>query len=130
MEGAPSSGRKRRLEKHLYFDAEEWMRVEARMRSLGHTNFSAFTRTLVLGRPIPTRPDRGAQAEALLRELNRLGVNLNQIARNVNSAHVASFEQVEAARKLMEQSRTLIERFTSGGGRGGDETDPDQDDAG
>jgi len=55
----------------------EWLREQAGRAGLSETE---FMRRRVLGRPIPPAPSRSSDP-ALVSELNRIGVNVNQLAR-------------------------------------------------
>ena len=50
---------------------------------------SAFVRILALGKPLPKRVGKPRSADpALVRELSRIGANMNQIARTLNTANL------------------------------------------
>jgi len=54
------------------------------------------------------RPRQPAEIGDLYREINRIGVNINQIARSVN-AGIATVEDVRQARFLLRQVYQLME---------------------
>jgi len=67
----------------LRLTASERAYVEAQAAAAGARSVSDYCRAAILGRQVRARP--AASDPALLVELNRAGVNLNQIARAVNS---------------------------------------------
>jgi hypothetical protein len=89
--GAKASAEPTRKQKKIYFSDAEWAEVGAAAEARGMAP-SEFLRETMLegirtGRvKTVTRVIRPAVNEATIRELNRIGVNLNQIARVADEA--------------------------------------------
>ncbi|MGE7371425.1 plasmid mobilization protein [Neorhizobium sp. NPDC001467] len=88
--------RKGRLVNVRVTDAEH-EKIEAAAKSAG-MSVSAFFRSLMLEgagvRPILTRDDRLVMA-ALLEDMRKIGVNLNQVARAINSGKVVHPAEID-----------------------------------
>ncbi|KTR92598.1 hypothetical protein NS220_14250 [Microbacterium testaceum] len=100
------------MRKALSFSAGEWERVERRMRAAGARKFEPFARAAVLDGEV--RVQRVAFDPSVLRvELARIGNNINQIARHVNTESGVTFEEMRAARMLLTQVQASISRALS-----------------
>lgn len=79
-----------------YLTQDEFLRFEARWRASGATK-AAFVRAALSGAPPRARPS-GARRE-LIAELNRIGVNLNQLTKAVNAGRIdrGFSDQLDAA---------------------------------
>lgn len=99
--------RSRPVRKALSFTEAEWLRVERRMTAAGARKFEPFARTAVLDGEVKVQ--RVAFDPSKLRaELSRIGNNVNQIARHVNTEDVVTYEEMRAARMLLVQVQALI----------------------
>lgn len=99
--------RSRPVRKALSFSAGEWERVERRMIAAGARKFEPFARAAVLDGEVKVK--RVAFDPSQLRaELSRIGNNVNQIARHVNTEDVVTYEEMRAARMLLVQVQALI----------------------
>lgn len=99
--------RSRPVRKAVSFSASEWQRVERRMEAAGARKFEPFARAAVLEGEV--RVQRVAFDPSQLRvELSRIGNNVNQIARHVNTDDVVTYEEMRAARMLLVQVQALI----------------------
>lgn len=85
----------------------EWLREQASRAGLSETE---FMRRRVLGRPIPPAPSRSSDP-ALVSELNRIGVNVNQLAR---ATHRGS-DFVRYWNAVGEELRTVLGKVTRHG---------------
>lgn len=74
----------RSIIKTVSFPAEQWPAIERRFHLSGETNFSRFVRSAILDTEIRVRQIAFDPAP-LGAELARIGNNINQIARLVNS---------------------------------------------
>lgn len=93
------------VEQHL--SVGEWERVQRRMEITGVHSFESFGRAAILDGEV--RVQRIAFDPAVLRvELSRIGNNVNQIARHVNTDDVVTYEEMRAARMLLVQVQKLI----------------------
>ena len=75
----------------VMFTAEERAEMERRASALGLT-ISDYVRRRTLGTPLPPQAADRATRDKLATALLRIGVNLNQIAKNVNAGRHASPE--------------------------------------
>ena len=95
MRQALPAGQKRTRRKHVLFSPEEWAAVEQRARECG-VRANCYIRDTVLGTVPRTRPN-GATRELVV-AVNRIGNNLNQLARvaneNGNLPREAEFDAV------------------------------------
>lgn len=82
---------KRPLVRSARFTADEWDRITSAARSAGKTP-SAFIRSAALGAKITAR--RGVANDAAVRELARIGNNINQIARVLNQGRAEDVEAI------------------------------------
>lgn len=99
--------RARPVRKALSFTTDEWVRVERRMEIGGARSFEAFARDAVLDGEV--RVKRVAFDPSGLRlELSRIGNNINQIARQVNVDDVVTYEEMRAARLLVQRVQSEI----------------------
>ena len=105
--------RRRPIIKSVAFSAGEWEAVERRM-TLANLRFGALARRSILDGSITVKrvafdPVRfGA-------ELGRIGNNINQIARQVNTDDVVTVEQMRATRELLGQVQRAIDAATEAG---------------
>ncbi len=79
------------VRKTLRFSAEEFAQIQAEL-DRANISFSTFARSAILKKKIKLPIER-----EYLYELNRIGTNLNQIAKAVNSG-----ERINVLRKLIE----------------------------
>lgn len=70
---------------------------------------TAYLRRLILSEPVKARPTK--IVTGLYREINAIGVNINQIARNVN-AGIAWESDIKQSLFLLKKVYELIERVT------------------
>lgn len=82
----------------LYLSEKETRRLENQSEAAGLSK-SEFIRKLIMGTEIrPRPPDNVAQ---LIREINAVGNNINQIARKVNTENIVSQTQLEELLHLL-----------------------------
>jgi hypothetical protein len=99
--------RARPVHKAITFSKDEWARVERRQALSGAKDFGTFARQTLLDGEVRVR--RVAFDPAPLRiELSRIGNNINQIARQVNTDEVVTYEEMRAARLLIQQVQAAI----------------------
>lgn len=104
----PGAQRSRGVFKGLWLSDAEWKRVQRRMKMVEATTFAQYARTALTESKITVR--RVAFDPAPLRaELSRIGNNINQIARHVNTDDATSMEEMRAARQLLGQIQHVIE---------------------
>lgn len=95
--------------KTVSFSAEQWPAIERRFQLSGETNFSRFVRSAILDKEIRVRKVMFDPAP-LGAELGRIGNNINQIARLVNTESVTTLEEMKATRALVREIQALIEQ--------------------
>ncbi len=110
MERKGQSQRCRPLIKSVAFSEVEWESVERRMLLFGSSSFSDLARSSILESKIIVRQKSPLDSHELGVELNRIGNNINQIARLVNTEKVTTLEEMRATRYLVQQIQILIER--------------------
>lgn len=94
------------------------VRLTAREAGL---SVSAYLRARACGYQIPHPPHRRGADPAVLNELNRIGVNLNQIARNLNSGRRNRVDLEAVIGELQGTLRRLAdETFSGADGSGAD----------
>ncbi|WP_176714740.1 plasmid mobilization protein [Leifsonia xyli] len=99
--------RSRPVRKILSFSAAEWERVERRIRLVGARSFEAFARQVVLEGEVRVTAIAFDPAEMRV-ALSRIGNNVNQIAALANTEENATFEQVQAVRKLLVELQGVV----------------------
>jgi hypothetical protein len=100
-----SGRRKKSIQKIVTFTPDEWDQVEAMLaeiRGYRPMSWNEFASRSVLGKRIvqvvlPFDPKQ------VTREVNKLGVNVNQIAARVNAQDYATLAEVEETRRLVTQ---------------------------
>lgn len=122
---ASSYNRRRQVLKAVYFDESEWVRAQEIMAEGGWGSFSDFAREMILNRTVVVN-NRRLDVVGLRAALSPIGNNINQIARKVNTSNLASLEQLEAVRLLLENVEAIVEAYIREGDELGDrENKPD-----
>lgn len=100
----PLPEKKKRKIRKIRFSDEEWERL-GELAKQANTNKSDFTRQAVFDKKVVPKVDVEA-----VRELRRIGVNLNQIAKRMNRANkvVAEEKLRELIRKLVKQRKEIL----------------------
>lgn len=113
------ANRRRRVFKAVYFDESEWVRAQEIMAEGGWGSFSDFAREMILNRTVVVN-NRRLDVVGLRAALSPIGNNINQIARKVNTSNLASLEQLEAVRLLLENVEAIVEAYVREGDGLGD----------
>lgn len=113
------ANRRRRVFKGVYFDESEWVRAQEIMAGGGWGSFSDFAREMILSRTVVVN-NRRLDVVGLRAALSPIGNNINQIARKVNTSNLASLEQLEAVRLLLENVEAIVEAYVREGDELGD----------
>lgn len=116
------ANRRRRVFKGVYFDESEWGRAQEIMAEGGWGSFSDFAREMILNRTVVVN-NRRLDVVGLRAALSPIGNNINQIARKVNTHNLASLEQLEAVRLLLENVEAIVEAYVREGDELGDRED-------
>lgn len=105
--GESQANRSRPIRKALSFTEDEWKRVERRMVLAEHRAFEPFGRAAVLDGEV--RVQRVAFDPSVLRaELSKIGNNINQIARHVNTDDAVTLSEMRTTRLLLSQIQQQI----------------------
>lgn len=99
--------RERPIQKLFWINESENQAIRRKMGEAGIRNFSTFARYMLLtGR---VQVINFEELSKLRQEINRVGVNINQIARQVNTNEEASREELVAVLEKLQEIEELIE---------------------
>lgn len=98
--------RKRAIQLKLWVDENEKNLIEEKMKILGTRNFGAYARKMLIDGYI-IKVDYSEQRK-LAAEVNKIGVNINQICKRINSTDRAYSEDVAELRKRMDEVWQLL----------------------
>lgn len=87
---------------------QEFIRDQARIAGMTPTD---YMRARTLGHRVSTAPANSGVSPALISELNRIGVNLNQLAKHANAGRGAPNSWAAARKEL----RNVLRRVLSDG---------------
>ena len=99
----------RRAVLRVYLTPAERAHVEACVARLGGMTLADFVRRLVMAYPVPKA--RTADEAELIRALQKVGANLNQLARSVNSGHAIEPTGFQLA---IDELRSTLSRVATG----------------
>ena len=85
--------RSRNIPKKVFFNKEELELIDKKMKILGIDNFSAYCRKMLIDGYVIKKDY--ASLKELIYEINKIGNNINQIAKNVNVDNTVSNEQLK-----------------------------------
>ena len=78
--------------------------------AVSKTNISDYIRKLILGKEIKEKPDR--EFYKIMKQLSKIGVNLNQIAHKANSTNIIDKDYYEQeAKNWNELSREIKSKY-------------------
>ena len=98
--------RKRAIQLKLWVTEDEKNLIEEKMKILGTRNFGAYARKMLIDGYI-IKVDYSEQRK-LAAEVNKIGVNINQICKRINSTDRVYSEDVAALRKRMDEVWKLL----------------------
>ena len=101
--------RTRPVRKILSFSVGEWETVQRRMQIASARSFEDFARRAILDQEIVVQRI-AFDPQVVGAELARIGNNINQIARNVNTEAVTTLDEMRATRALVREIQAVIER--------------------
>lgn len=87
---------------HLRMNDEEFSKLDAISHKSG-LSFSVILRNFIMGYEIRERPN--ADFLTLARSFDKIGSNINQIARKVNTEDVASAADLKEVKRLLREMR-------------------------
>ena len=100
------SERKRAIQLKLWVDENEKNLIEEKMKILGTRNFGAYARKMLIDGYI-INVDYSEQRK-LATEVNKIGVNINQICKRINSTDRVYSEDIAELRKQMDEVWKLL----------------------
>ena len=98
--------RKRAIQLKLWVTEDEKNLIEEKMKILGTRNFGAYARKMLIDGYI-IKVDYSEQRK-LAAEVNKIGVNINQICKRINSTDRVYSEDVAELRKRMDEVWKLL----------------------
>ena len=98
--------RKRAIQLKLWVDENEKNLIEEKMKILGTRNFGAYARKMLIDGYI-IKVDYSEQRK-LAAEVNKIGVNINQICKRINETGRAFAEDVSELKSRMEDIWRLL----------------------
>ena len=94
--------RTRNIPIQVWINEEEFRHLDDITHKSG-TSFSVVIRNLIMGQEIRERPN--ADFLVLARSFDKIGANINQIARKANTEDVASADDLKEVKKLLREMR-------------------------
>ena len=98
--------RKRAIQLKLWVDENEKNLIEEKMKILGTRNFGAYARKMLIDSYI-IKVDYSEQRK-LAAEVNKIGVNINQVCKRINETGRAFAEDVSELKSRMEDIWRLL----------------------
>ena len=98
--------RKRAIQLKLWVDENEKNLIEEKMKILGTRNFGAYARMMLIDGYI-IKVDYSEQRK-LAAEVNKIGVNINQICKRINETGRAYAEDISELKSRMEDVWQLL----------------------
>ena len=95
------ANRKRNILKKVFYSENEIEVINKKMNQIGTNNFSAFCRKMTIDGYVIKQDF--SDIKQLVYEFNKIGTNINQIAKNVNENDIASKEQIEEVNKKVDE---------------------------
>lgn len=109
--------RSRPIQKLFWVDHDENQKIKAQMTAAGIDNFSVYARLMLLHGEV--RVVDFSALDKLRKEINRIGVNVNQIAKYANTNETISqedlfqvFEELKTVETLVHQTIKSAEKGT------------------
>lgn len=104
-------GRSRPIQKKFFLTEEENQSIMRNMTSVGLKNFSNFARLMLLKGEV--KVVNFEEISNLRKEINAIGVNINQIAKVANRDERVATEQVAMILNQLKQVEKLLEQVTN-----------------
>ena len=100
------TGRMKNKVVHIRLDEKTYNKVVADSKRTDK-NISAYIRGLILSTTVGTDPEIKRAMNDLRREINKIGVNINQIAKNTNAGIYSETDRIN----LIERQNALLKEF-------------------
>lgn len=109
MNDKGDSKRSRPIQKKFRVDEEEIWLIKRRMREAGVENFSTFARHMLVKGQV--RVIRFEELAKFRQEVHRIGVNINQVAKQVNLTDQVSYDQLATLLGLLDEIKSGMEAY-------------------
>lgn len=101
--------RKRMIQKKIRLTEEEARFISAKVAESGMTNFNAFARIMLIMGEVKIL--NFEELRELRKEINRIGVNINQVAKKVNEDDQASLNELSQILELQKYLKDTVNQF-------------------
>ena len=101
--------RKRMIQKKIRLTEEEARFISTKVAESGMTNFNAFARIMLIMGEVKIL--NFEELKELRKEINRIGVNINQVAKKVNEDDQASLNELSQILELQKHLKDTVSQF-------------------
>lgn len=101
--------RKRMIQKKIRLTEEEARFISTKVTESGMTNFNAFARIMLIMGEVKIL--NFEELRELRKEINRIGVNINQVAKKVNEDEQASLNELSQILELQKHLKDTVSQF-------------------
>ena len=101
--------RKRPVQKLIRLTEEENRFISTKMAESGRTNFNTFARIMLIMGEVKIL--NFEELKELRKEINRIGVNINQVAKKVNEDDQASLNELSQILELQKYLKDTVSQF-------------------
>lgn len=101
--------RKRMIQKKIRLTEEEARFISTKVLESGMTNFNSFARIMLIMGEVKIL--NFEELRELRKEINRIGVNVNQIAKKVNEDDQVSLEELSQILELQKDLKATVNQF-------------------
>lgn len=101
--------RKRMIQKKIRLTEEEARFISTKVVESGMTNFNAFARIMLIMGEVKIL--NFEELRELRKEINRIGVNINQVAKKVNEDDQASLNELSQILELQKYLKDTVNQF-------------------
>ena len=101
--------RKRMIQKKIRLTEEEARFISTKVAESGMTNFNAFARIMLIMGEVKIL--KFEELKELRKEINRIGVNINQVAKKVNEDDQASLNELSQILELQKHLKDTVSQF-------------------
>lgn len=98
--------RKRNIRKEVNFSEQDYHYIESKMKKAGVKTFQNYARKMLLLGSVVTIDF--SELIGVKQEINRIGVNINQIAKYVNVSEEVTQEELQALKNSLAEINDLI----------------------
>ena len=101
--------RKRMIQKKIRLTEEEARFISTKVAESGMTNFNSFARIMLIMGEVKIL--NFEELRELRKEINRIGVNINQVAKKVNEDDQASLNELSQILELQKHLKDTVSQF-------------------